>query len=228
MKFKIPLTVYITWHPKYTTGQEIADCFYSALCRDVTKPLVRSIGIPVYFRYDPPPTAAQPIGIDFSESENTAIIVLVSNEFLLDKNYRAYLYQLLAACREDENNRRIFPVALAPNAYNVSKDLTAVNFVRVDDPKSLLDPQQKNKTLNHIKTSIVHELCRMLLNLKKASEEKQAVVSSAPPVKLFISHSKHDDSKKQAELFRDFINSQLQLKTFFDANNIAYGSNFGD
>jgi hypothetical protein len=65
------------------------------------------------------------------------------------------------------------------------------------------------------------------MNMKKATDEKNSLTIS-PPIKLFISHSKHDDSKLHALKFRDFINSQTQLKTFFDANDIAFGSNFGE
>jgi hypothetical protein len=65
------------------------------------------------------------------------------------------------------------------------------------------------------------------MKMKKASDETESLSVSAP-IKLFISHSKHDDSKLHAVKFRDFINSQTQLKTFFDANDIAYGSNFGE
>jgi hypothetical protein len=63
--------------------------------------------------------------------------------------------------------------------------------------------------------------------MKKATDETESN-STPPPVKLFISHSKHDESKNDAIAFRDFINSKTQLKTFFDANDIAYGSNFGE
>jgi hypothetical protein len=65
------------------------------------------------------------------------------------------------------------------------------------------------------------------MNMKKATDETESLATS-PPIKLFISHSKHDESKLDASKFRDYINSQTQLKTFFDTNDISYGSNFGE
>lgn len=227
MNYKTPLAVYIIWHPDYSEGQKIADFLYSVLCRNAEKPLVRSLGIPVYFRSVKENGQNYPKEIGFSESEYTAIVPLVSDEFVNDKDYGNFIDQIYDVCNANKNKRRLYPVALSKYAYNVSTKLSAINFVRIDSNKNVCGLDVNNSIQEQIKSPILHELCRLLMNMKKASDETETLEVS-PPVKLFISHSKHDESKLDAMKFRDYINSQTQLKTFFDANDIAYGSNFGD
>lgn len=228
MSFKTPLSVFIVWHPDYLEGQQIADFLYSVLCRDSSKPLIRSMGIPVYFRSTKAEGKSHPIAIDFDESEFTAVIALVSDEFVVDKEYGNYLEKIFDECNSVSDNRRVFPIAISKNAFNVSAKLSPINFIRLT--KAIGNECTTIPNVNifsQIKSPVLHELCRLLMNMKKATDEIDSLTIS-PPIKLFISHSKHDESKLDAAEFRDYINSQTQLKTFFDTNDIAYGSNFGD
>lgn len=227
MPFKIPLAVYVVAHPSFPGGQEMCDFIYTTLNRDPSKPLTRSIGIPVYFRNSNSTGANSPAEIDFNESEYTSIIVLICTDFILDIAYKQYVDKLIDNCGSNEPKRRIYPVALNPNAYAATTKLSLINFIRIDRgeiDKGIVGNETIKK---HIKSNLLHELCRQLLNMKRSSEESNSL-NPAPPIKLFISHSKHDDTKLNATDFRDFINSKTQLKSFFDANDISYGSNFGD
>lgn len=227
MSFKTPLSVFIVWHPDYLEGQQTADFLYSVLCRDSTKPLIRSMGIPVYFRNKNVSESNQPLEINFNESEYTAVIALVSDEFVNDSNYGKFLDSIFDKCEIEKQKRRVYPVAISKSAYNVSTKFSAINFIRVDRSKLVCDKEEVVSINSQIKTPILHELCRLLMNMKKATDETESLATS-PPIKLFISHSKHDESKLDASKFRDYINSQTQLKTFFDTNDISYGSNFGE
>jgi TIR domain len=228
MSFKTPLSVFIVWHPDYLEGQQIADFLYSVLCRDSSKPLIRSLGIPVYFRGVKAAKINQPIAIDFTESEFTAVIALVSDEFVVDSEFGNYLDKIFDECNSVNDKRRVYPIAISKNAFKVSSKLSPINFIRVT--KAIgndCNTATKGNIFSQIKSPVLHELCRLLMNMKKATDETDSLTIS-PPIKLFISHSKHDESKLDAAKFRDYINSQTQLKTFFDTNDIAYGSNFGD
>jgi len=228
MRYKTPLSVYIVWHPNFLDGQQIADFLYSFLCRDSSKPLVRSMGIPVYFRSTKATGTNYPLQIDFDESEFTAVIPLVSDEFVNDKEYEKFIDSTFDKCNAAKDKRRIYPIAISKNAYNVSPKLLPINFIRVEKKiKSHCGIEEHVSIFSQIKSPVLHELCRLLMNMKKATDETDSLTIS-PPIKLFISHSKHDETKLVATRFRDFINSQTQLKTFFDTNDIAYGSNFGE
>lgn len=227
MSYKTPLAVYIVWHPDFQEGQRHADFLYSILCRNPDKPLARSLGIPVYFRNKHVHGEKIPNKVDFNESTYTAVIPLVSDEMVNDRNYEKYLDEIYELCNEEKNKRRIYPVALSKHSFNVSAKFSSINFIRIDLSKDFCSTKTNYTVQEQIKSPVLHELCRLLMHMKKASDETDSLTVS-PPVKLFISHSKHDESKLDAIKFRDYINSQTQLKTFFDANDIAYGSNFGE
>ena len=227
MSFKIPLAVYVVWHPDYSDGQLIANNLYSALCRDSGKPLARSIGIPVYFRFAKQADSEAPIFIDYSESDYVAILFLVSTRFLLDKNYRDYL-EKIRSDSESRKNVRLFPVALCEDAYKVNKKLSEINFIRAQTIEQTSDINVLAAQLENIKSCLFHELCRMLLNKPKMNDLENEKDVAPPPIRLFVSHSKHDEFIEEAKNFRKYINCKTQLKTFFDANDIAYGYNFGD
>jgi len=218
MSFRNPLSVFIVWHPDYTEGQPIADFLYSILCRDSSKPLIRSMGIPTYFRNTRAASTHQPIDIEFNESEFTAVIALVDDKFILDSEFRIYLDKISDECNKVSPKRRVYPIAISKNANKISTKISEKNFIQVIEPACIN---------TEIKSPVLHELCRLLMNMKKGTDETEAV-SIPPPVRLFISHSKRDESKDDAIAFRDFINSKTQLKTFFDTNDIPYGSNFGE
>lgn len=218
MSYKTPLSIFVVWHPNYLEGQQIADFLYSSLCRDSSKPLIRSMGIPVYYRTTRVKETNKPITINFNESEHTAVIALIDDHFVIDEAFSNYLDDIFDECNSEKNKRRVYPIAISNNAFQVSTKFSSVNFIRVN---------QNETTKTQIKCDILHELCRLLLNMRNAKDEMDTLEIAAP-IKLFISHSKHDDSKTDAIAFRDFINSETQLKTFFDANDIAYGSDFGE
>ncbi|EMO46501.1 toll/interleukin-1 receptor domain-containing protein [Leptospira santarosai] len=226
MSYIAPLAVYIVWHSDFSLGLKIAHHFYSTLCRNSDKPLIRTLGIPVYFRYKNTDGQQYPLNINFKESEYTAIVPLISSEFVIDKYLPTYLDNLLTDCNLEKDKRRIFPVALSEHAFKVTDNFASINFIRIDEGK-IASKEEKSKAIyEQIKSSILHELCRLLMGMKKATEETETLFFTQP-VKLFISHSKHDDSKNKAIKFRNFINAETQLKTFFDANDIAFGSDFG-
>ena len=131
MSFKTPLSVFIVWHPDYSEGQQMADFLYSVLCRDSSKPLIRSLGIPVYFRGVKAAKINLPIAIDFTESEFTAVIALVSDEFVVDEEYGNYLEKIFDECNSVSDKRRIYPIAISKNAFTVSKKLSPINFIHV-------------------------------------------------------------------------------------------------
>jgi hypothetical protein len=88
----------------------------------------------------------------------------------------------------------------------------------------LVDSLFERKALFLI-AKLVHELSRLLYQRPRVTE--QGTVQSAPPVRMFISHAKADGADLAAAI-RNHIHSDTSLKSFFDANDIAFGYRFSD
>jgi len=221
--YKSPLTIYVVWHPKNDLGLSIGEALYKAFCRDAESPLIRSLGIPVMFRFLPAQGQDLPQDIPIEESDNNAIILLADDEMFEDDSWQPYIENLLAKEQHD-NSCRIFPIALSDYAFSLNDGLGKKQFINL--VKFLKEgANQKEAALSELISRMLHDLCRMLYNIEKITDV--SLQSAPPPVTLFISHAKID-GEKLAIQFRDYINSELKLKTFFDVNDIADAFDFAE
>jgi hypothetical protein len=198
--FVSPVAVYAVWHPSFDKGKELGRLLFQQLCRNSESLLEHRLGIPVYYRSAP--NDKMPLPIPFEQSERTLVVCLVDDLMVMDSGFRTYVARLYADCVRQKC--RFLPVACSKNAFQINKDLAALNFVRCYE-RSDYEPL--------FLQSVLHELC-------KSFQE------TMEPVKLFISHSKHDQVLQDATAFRDYVNQHAQVKTFFDANDIGYGDQF--
>ncbi|MNB95217.1 TIR domain protein [compost metagenome] len=205
-----PLNIYIVWHSAFGDGINYARSFYTLFNRDINDPLSRGIGIPLYFR-----TGNDPLDIDISKSEHTAIVLLVNDEMVIDDTWKEYINEI--ADKIQNSKSIIYPVALTENSFNVSSKLSPKNFIRLFAEK---------EPLRYLQSRLTHELCRLLFDRERINDISDNVaLQSPPPLKLFISHAK-EDGVEIAKQLSDFIQSSTPLKTFFDANDIAIGYDF--
>ena len=210
---KSPLNVYIIWHPQFARGTDYANFLYSEFCRNYQKPLSRGIGIPVFFRSEPFENN-KPIDIDFGAADKNAVIVLVEDEIFQDHVFTAY-YKKVAG--HASANSRIFPVALSRYAYDVAPEIKE-QFIRLEKVTDTNESIEFEKRCNKLKSELLHDLSRLLLNMSFAQEKTKE--ESTPPVKLFISHAKKDGENIAMD-FRNYIRTETKLNSFFDANDIA-------
>lgn len=219
--YKSPLTIYVVWHPRNEIGLVIGESIYKAFCRDAESPLMRALGIPVQFRFVQGDGASTPIAIPFEESDHNAVVLLADDELFEDDSWQPYISGLLASQETDENIR-IFPVALSDYAFSIHEELSKKQFINLS---GFIKAGQLGNAIAELKSRLLHDLCRMLYNIEQITEVNEQRIH--PPVTLFISHAKVD-GEKLAEQFRDYINSELKLKTFFDVNDIADADVFGE
>lgn len=211
---KLPLKIYILWHPKFELGSQYARDLYSCFTRNIDDPISRSIGIPVMF----PSCNEHKIDIDFEASDRTAIIVFIDENMLLDTTWYAYLSALQGEC--DSCSKKImFPVAVIRSAFNLpDKSINSKNYIRLFE----IDNSHK---IDYLKFVIAHELCRFLFDIERISEI--SVIDSPPPVKLFLSHAK-SDGLTITKSIRGYIKLNTSLDDFFDTYDIPPGYNFSD
>lgn len=217
--YKSPLTAYVIWHPAYEQGEKFANAIYSTFCRDIAYPLSRGINIPVFYRSEFFEDNT-PIEIPYNESDRNAIIILVDEKMFEDNNWRKYIRGI---AKNKPDNTRLFPIALSQYAYYIDeKGLGKSQFIKADEFIGTDNLDLYNKQWNIIKSRLLHDLARQLLNLNSFYKANK---NDDPPVQLFLSHAKKD-GELLAIQFRDHIESNTKLNTFFDANDIADGHNF--
>jgi hypothetical protein len=217
-RLKYPLSTFVVWHPKFAKGKDIAQNLYRIFCRDVNDPLSRGLGIPVYNRSET--TGTHPIPIDTAQSSRNAIILLIDQEYLIDKEFRNYTESLMALV---DDNTRIFPVSLCDEAHEIGLGLGSYQFIRASQGQ-LEDQTIFDSTMQIIKTNLLNDCARLLMNFQSTSSDQENT-SVPPPVKLFLSHAKKDGEETTLR-FKYFVESKLKLKVFFDTVDIADGYEF--
>ena len=196
----MPLATYVLYHSEYSEGEKAFDMVYQLLCRDVERPLTDGIDIPVYLRTGKDGDEILPI--DFSESEKTAIIILIDNKMYCSKVWRDYIDKLASKVSDDI---KIFGICLCKYAYEISTKTEMLQAIKLKN-YCFMD------NVDLIQTRLLESLFRLLTNPKQK-------------IKLFISHAKQD-FLSEAEQLRDYLNSATKLDTFFDANDILDGNDF--
>jgi hypothetical protein len=216
MIFNQPIEIYAIWQKEFTEGKTIASNIYNLFCRNVLSPFDASIGIPVYYRYEKTEKGS-PMPIETTQSKRCFIVILLDDNFLLDEKIQDYVDSLIEL-ESKKDNIRIVPISFTKHFGKARKSILNKNVIRVHDEKLLKSLGQDAN--GFLITSLLHEIARFLMNIDTNSENTPA------PIRLFISHSKHDKTLKYAIEFKAYVDSKSQLKTFFDVNDIEYGFDF--
>ncbi|SEL70082.1 toll/interleukin-1 receptor domain-containing protein [Parapedobacter koreensis] len=223
-RISYPLNMYIVWHPSSKVGKEVAEELYSTFCRDYKNPLSRGIGIPVYFRFQKL-ESDRPLGIDFRDAEKNAVVLLIDQEYYLDDGFREYTEEIVS--RIDDNNR-VYPIALFDKAYSIGCNLSNLQFTDATKflgKKISLDKDKHlTKAIRKIRTELLHDCARLILNFQPREEDGESDRIGSP-VKLFLSHAKKD-GEEITKRFKRFIEENLKLDVFFDTVDIANGYDF--
>ena len=177
-----------------------------------------------------------PADIDTGESERTAILLLVDDALYDDDNWKPYICSLLD--KEGDGSARVFPVALSNYALAMDeRRLHVKQFINLVGIQPGAGKDGFDLKWDELKSRLLHDLSRYLYDLEQVPEpgsmaggdagmdEAMSTRQAEPPVKLFISHAKID-GRTLAEEFRDYVNTHLKLKTFFDTNDIADAHDF--
>lgn len=205
MKFTPPITVHFLIHERYEKLQTIRKFLYTLLCRDSNNTNFDGLDIPVYFH-----VGSNEHGIPEIrevESEKHIIIPLIEESMFCDETWRIFIKNLI-----ENGEKYIVPVALCEYAFEFNKDLGRKQFITLRS-HSILE--------NKIEFQI--RLFELILRILSGDEKEKLL--------LFISHSKKDNDqigRIRAEELRDYLAAHSKLKTFFDANDILDGQDFGD
>lgn len=213
------LHVYVAWHPlkdagrPATIGDRLADTIYERLCRDVSAPLSRGIGIPVFFRSIAQQGAGAPMPIALDRADRTAVVVLANAEMVVSPTWQSYLRDLDQGVRAARAHAALLPVALDREALNLGV-FGSRNFVRYYDMRG-------NRRCQLV-TWLAHELCRFLA--PRSAPGSPQVGRAA--IRVFLSHAKQDGVSAALELKRKL--EMTPAARFYDAVDIVPGHEFDE
>ena len=196
---KMPLAVYVLFHSEYLDGEAAFDKMYQLLCRDVGKPLIDGIDIPVYLRTD---YNGKILNIDFSVSEKTAVVVLIDERMFCSQLWRDYIDGIVS---KDGNAVKIYCIGLCNYAFEITEKIGKIQAIKL-----------KNYVFGDNWREIQIRLLESLFRFLTDSNSR---------ARLFISHAKKDSECLAKEL-RDYLASSTKLRSFFDENDILDGEDF--
>lgn len=223
------LVIYIIWHPMFSGGAALAETLRSHFRRELYKNIAGGTGLSVIFRSEVLPETGKPLAINFSESETTAVIVLVESNMANDHDWNIWLNELSAETVNAGLGTHIFPVAIEHEGLSTGLEEQAVRWDLwlQEDSNDVASMQLR------LISTLTYEFCRMLRHylehLKQPDKSDDELLQYLRKVQIFLSHSKHDsDGERIAYLIRDQLYKGNGLSSFFDVHDIPVGLRFNE
>ena len=212
------------WHPSFQGGRDVADRLRRHFGRDLYGAIDASHGISVLERSEPAPSAPTPLPISWDDSEFTAVVVLVESALVDDHEWADYVRGIAQTAERSGLPASLFPVMMDRRGTELGVAQQALRW-------DLWGPPVADR-FRRLTSDLAHEFCRML---RHRLDKLRGTGSGATPLeryldklRVFISHSKHDDGESVAQSIRDWIHAHSPLESFFDVYDIPPGLSFAD
>jgi hypothetical protein len=230
------LTLVILRHPDSVEAAAAAEAlrerFVSQAVRDFSAGLdgVRLVeGLPDKVLADLIPPASPPGSPPDSLPGAVAVVVLLDLFLAGDPAQLAALDRLAGVAARNPHRLGLFPVSLYKDAFGAAPLLGAKNFIRWHE----WDGGRRSRRERLVRAVALGccRLLRALLALRAQAHDPcvDPVVAFEAPVRLFLSHSKHDrDGVPMVVALRDGLHREPGFASFFDLNDIPAGATFAD
>lgn len=204
-----PLAVNFIWHPSdRETVNPILDNIRIGFARDKEKPFSRGLNIPLFF-YSSQNSQEIPSHYPDEIAKNNIIFVFTSKNTLGINEWKKYIEGL-----PQPKSIKIVPIAIDSYGKKHNGSLSNLNCIKFNDWAD------ENIGLNAA-VALAHEIYRFGCNNKHLKDK-----GSESSIKIFLSHSKSDDSgKKISEKIKQFIDNS-NMRRFFDTDEISPGFRF--
>jgi len=211
---KPPLHLYVVWYSEFAGGQNIANALFTRFKRNVAKPTHRGLGVPVYFRMINP-EMDPPLAINFESARRVAVVFLIDGKAKIDDAWNDYVANIVKNL--DNASGLCLPVVFDPNVLKYMPScFSSGNAIK------LFEEEEKDR-IAQLCFHTTHELCRLL---SRDLSVPYLPGNTGESVKVFLSHTKRDESEALVEELRTYLATQTQLDSFLDVNSIPYGSHF--
>lgn len=213
---KLPLLVQFEFHPASHEAAVAAEYLHHALNADDAVP-----GLKIQTMFTPDDGSGEPPEPVVSTEADHVLVVLLADDNLASSarkptnngmtwgEYSARLRLLTETA-----GHRFMPVQLTENAWPIDKRLDDTNFLRAWAIDGI---EERHK---FIARRLVHLLIRCL--------RPQAENENAPPVTIFLSHTKMDieHEPRVVKTLLAHLSATQPEKTWFDSGDISVGSRF--
>lgn len=214
MTTKFPVLVQFEFHPASAEAAATAEFLHTALNAD---PSVPGLQVPTCFTPDDG-TGEPPEPRIAIEADRVLVVVLADDHFAAHartptsrgRTWGDYVVQLRQIC--EAAAVRFMPVQLTENGWPLDARLRDINFLRA---WTAGDVHQRRKL---IARRLVHLLIRQLRPHPQDED--------APPVTIFLSHSKTDleDEPRVVRALLAHLSAMQPERAWFDSGDIATGS----
>ena len=219
------LTLYVVWHPSYRDGRQLADLLRTHFGRDLYRGVWEDRGVSVLERSQPVPGALTPLPISWDDTKFTAVVVLAESSLVEDREWVDYVRAIANTAHGRGIPTGFFPVTIDRRGLELGVVQQALRWDR-------WDVSDLNRA-RRLTLDLTHEFCRMLRHdldkLQRADGKEGALGRYLEKIRVFISHSKHDDDGESVGgSIRDWFHAHSPLDSFFDVYDIPPGLSFGE
>ncbi|MBF0135451.1 MAG: toll/interleukin-1 receptor domain-containing protein [Magnetococcales bacterium] len=157
----------------------------------------------------------RPARFSLDHVHHGVVIVLVDSNMARDQDWNAFLVALAKATgTPPESPHLLIPVTLSSQVFKINPNLlNTIHYIRLHEIAVV-------EQARHLGLSIMHELCRLLLQNRRDKR-------SHAPVQLFLSHAKQD-GLTIAQALKNHLCHFTPMGVFFDARDIAPGHSFAE
>ena len=218
-----PLTLYVVWHPHYTSGEGVGNQLLDHFGSHRFTYVSGGDRVRVMFRNAVAPGADEPMQIDWDSSQTTAVVVLLDHALISDHSWANYVRKLAGEAREDSFRNHVIPVAMEDGVLNMG---LAEQALRWHDWAESAE-EKEWRLVRELKYTFSRMLRHRMAELRHPTGDRDSLGDYLEKVKVFLSHSKHDAyGETVAGNLRRWLNDNANLATFLDIQDIPPGVPF--
>ncbi len=201
----------------------MADRLRRRFGRDRYRNVAGNSGVSILYRSRAPRGALAPLPIEWDEAETTAAVVLIDVTLAADRAWVAYVRELAQNAKTRDLSAGFFPVMIESQGLELRLEEQALLWCRWEGSR----PEREQRLVSSLTCEFSRMLRHRLNPLRRPATAEAQLASYLEKIKVFISHSKHDDDGEPvARSIRNWLHEHSALASFFDVYDIPAGLSF--
>ena len=219
-----PFILYVVWHPEYARGEKIARFLHDHFGSHRFRYVSGGAQVRVMFRYVVAPGSGEPLPIEWGDSDTTAVVVLLDHALAGDSAWVQYVGNVEEQAEDRGFGTRVIPVTMEEGVPDIGLAAQALlwrDWARPDDA------EREHRLVRELTYAFSRMLRHQLTQLRYAGGDQLALGQFLEKIRIFLSHSKHDDyGEAVAQKMRRWLSDHVDLAAFLDIIDIPPGVSF--